>query len=417
MTQHADAPAEAEPAAAARTTTTTSTTSTLDGHYWERARRGAAPWIIGAVGLAALGIGQFVPLRHHMESDLRDRSLAALHGAGFGDVTVDFTGRDGRIGGSVASPADIQRAVDTVRSLEGVRVVSGNPAPPAAVAGATSPAVKAVIADGTLVLSGSVGSEAARQALVEAVTQAFGPGTVKDELTVGASTSDAGLAAFGSLVAGLGRSAAATADLSDGRLTLTGTVPDAGQLDAATAGANAVTGDPGKVTNQLTATGGATSASPTASDSPAASASPTASASPAASANPSASASPSPSGDPAQQPAQQALVDLPRVEFETGSATLTPSGRGVVATAAKILAANPTIRVRIDGYTDDLGDWEVNKALSSARADTVRSTLVADGIDAGRLQSFGWSEENPKVPNTSAANRATNRRVEFVVLP
>ena len=411
MTQHADAPAEAAPAAAARTTTTTSTTSALDGYYWERARRGAAPWIIGAVGLAALGIGQFVPLRHHMESDLRDRSLAALHGAGFGDVTVDFTGRDGRIGGTVASPADVQRAVDTVRSLEGVRVVSGNPAPPAAVAGATSPTVKAVIADGALVLSGSVGSEAARQALVEAVAQAFGPGTVKDELTVGASTSDAGLAAFVSLVAGLGRSAAATADLSDGRLTLTGTVPDAGQLDAATAGANAVTGDPGKVTNQLTAAGGATSASPTASESPAASASPSASESPAA------SASPSPSGDAAQQPAQQALVDLPRVEFETGSATLTPSGRGVVATAAKILAANPTIRVRVDGYTDDLGDWEVNKALSSARADTVRSTLVADGIDAGRLQSFGWSEENPKVPNTSAANRATNRRVEFVVLP
>jgi len=411
MTQQTEAPQDA---AGPATTTTTTRTSTLEGHYWERARRGAVPWIIGAVGLAALGVGQFVPLRHHMESDLRDRSLGALRAAGFGDVAVDFTGRDGRLTGTVASPSDIDRALATVRGLEGVRVASADLKVPGPVATAASPTVKAQLADGRLALIGSVGSEAARQALVETVKQAFGAGSVDDQLTVAASTSDAGLPALGSLVAALGPATTATVDLSAGRLTLTGTVPDAGRLEAAKAAAAAVTGDPAKVTNQLAVAAGTASASPTEA---AAAASP--SESPSASASPSAAASPSPSpsGDGTQTPAQQALVDLPKVSFETGSATLTPSGSAVVKRAAQILTANPSVNVRIEGYTDDLGDWDVNKALSSARADTVRRTLVADGIDAGRLSSFGWSEEHPKVPNTSAANRATNRRVEFVVLP
>jgi len=280
------------------------------GHYWERARRGAAPWIIGAVGLAALGIGQLVPMRHHMESDLRARSRTALDAAGLKGVVADFTGRDGTLTGVVGSAADRDRALQIVRSLDGVRV-----------------------ADGDLSMPGAVGAS-----------------------------------------------------------------PSASASESASASPSA-----------------SESASPSASES----ASPSASESASPSASASASASPSPSPSPSPSDAngtQQALTALPAIGFETGSATLTPAGRTVVAQVAKILAGEPAVAIRVNGYTDDLGDWDVNKGLSTARANTVRTTLIADGIAASRLSSFGWSEENPKVPNTSAANRAVNRRVELVVV-
>ena len=356
----------------------------LEGHYWERARRGATPWVLGAVGLAALGAGQLVPLRHHMEADLRDRSAAALQSAGLPGVTVEFTGRDGTLTGTVASPADIDRALRAVRSLDGVRVAEEHLTLPATTpAPAASPAVKAVTSAGTVTLTGTVGSEAARQALVTALAQTFGGSSVTDQLTVDPSTSDAGVADVPGLLAALGKGSAATVDLAAGKVTLTGTVADQAAIAAASNAATAVTGDPGKVANELTIGTGSPS---------------------------------SPSAAPSTRDAtQQALSALPRITFENGSDTLTPGGLAIVHQAADILKADPGRTVSIEGFTDDLGDWDVNKELSTARAQTVLTTLVASGVEAGRLSSFGWSEEHPKVPNTSAANRAVNRRVEFAV--
>ncbi|PID52904.1 MAG: hypothetical protein CSB46_11260 [Micrococcales bacterium] len=71
--------------------------------------------------------------------------------------------------------------------------------------------------------------------------------------------------------------------------------------------------------------------------------------------------------------------------------------------------------VAINGYTDDMGDEGFNLQLSKDRAAAVRSALASMGIAADRMTSDGFGENNPKVPNTSAANRAQNRRVEFVV--
>jgi outer membrane protein OmpA-like peptidoglycan-associated protein len=168
------------------------------------------------------------------------------------------------------------------------------------------------------------------------------------------------------------------------------------------------------------------STAPTSTGSPSPEATPSTSAAPSEAAtggSPSASASPSAStgasagagtGDLAG--VQQQLAALPQVTFDNASATLTPAGRAVVDRAAAILKANPTLKVRLDGYTDDNGDWDVNKGLSVARAQTVRQTLIADGVQGARLTTFGWSEEKPKAPNSSEANRALNRRVEFVVL-
>jgi outer membrane protein OmpA-like peptidoglycan-associated protein len=83
-----------------------------------RVRNPLIPVVVGGVGLIAIMLGQSVPNRHSVEDDLRTRSASALEAAGI-DADVRFVGRDGTV--RVAA-ADGDRALEIVRSVEGVRV-------------------------------------------------------------------------------------------------------------------------------------------------------------------------------------------------------------------------------------------------------------------------------------------------------
>ncbi len=109
-------------------------------------------------------------------------------------------------------------------------------------------------------------------------------------------------------------------------------------------------------------------------------------------------------------------IVLDGIEFETGSAAILPSSEGRLMRALQILLDNPDVRVEVSGHTDDVGGTAANRALSTARATSVRDWLVAHGIDAGRMTVRGYGESRPRVPNDSDANRAQNRRIEFNVL-
>jgi outer membrane protein OmpA-like peptidoglycan-associated protein len=69
----------------------------------------------------------------------------------------------------------------------------------------------------------------------------------------------------------------------------------------------------------------------------------------------------------------------------------------------------------IQGHTDDEGDAGRNLKLSDDRAKGVMAYLVSLGVDKVRLQAKGYGETMFKVPNNSAANRAINRRTDFVI--
>jgi chemotaxis protein MotB len=74
----------------------------------------------------------------------------------------------------------------------------------------------------------------------------------------------------------------------------------------------------------------------------------------------------------------------------------------------------------VEGHTDDVYINNVkfpdNWALSSARANSVvRYFISFDHLPGDRLTSEGFADTRPKVPNTSAANRAVNRRVVVLV--
>jgi outer membrane protein OmpA-like peptidoglycan-associated protein len=106
-----------------------------------------------------------------------------------------------------------------------------------------------------------------------------------------------------------------------------------------------------------------------------------------------------------------------KVRFATGSDKIRADSEPLLDQIAAALEGNPNIRkVRIEGHTDSVGGEEINRDLSERRARSVRSALVRRGIDEDRLEARGYGESNPIAPNKTAAGRAKNRRVEFVVV-
>ena len=86
----------------------------------------------------------------------------------------------------------------------------------------------------------------------------------------------------------------------------------------------------------------------------------------------------------------------------------------VIDEIAKLLQADPALKLSIDGHTDNTGGAEHNRTLSRARAEAVRSALLARDIYAARLGAQGFGADKPLADNGSDAGRAKNRRVELV---
>ena len=75
-----------------------------------------------------------------------------------------------------------------------------------------------------------------------------------------------------------------------------------------------------------------------------------------------------------------------------------------------------TIKVRIEGHTDSVGNEKYNKELSDRRAHAVRRYLMDKGIDGSRMEALGLGEEQPIDDNRTSDGRAANRRVEFHII-
>ncbi|MEN1728833.1 MAG: OmpA family protein, partial [Pseudomonadota bacterium] len=82
----------------------------------------------------------------------------------------------------------------------------------------------------------------------------------------------------------------------------------------------------------------------------------------------------------------------------------------------ELLQSEPDKRIRIEGHTDASGPATVNQRISQERAESVRDTLVAMGIDADRIQAMGMGEDFPIASNEDADGRTRNRRVDVILL-
>lgn len=117
---------------------------------------------------------------------------------------------------------------------------------------------------------------------------------------------------------------------------------------------------------------------------------------------------------------EQAVVDKALanriIEFQSGSAVLTPVGQGILNDMAVALNKVGGRSVRIIGHTDDQGIPATNLALSLARANTVKAYLITKGLHAESLTAQGLGSTKPIADNATDEGRRRNRRIEFDVL-
>jgi outer membrane protein OmpA-like peptidoglycan-associated protein len=111
------------------------------------------------------------------------------------------------------------------------------------------------------------------------------------------------------------------------------------------------------------------------------------------------------------------VVLLAPVQFAHDAATILPGSVPLLRHVADVLRNTSDIRkVEIQGHTDARGKPAYNRELSKRRAQSVLRYLVKTGVESSRLSAMGFGPDRPRVPNDTPAHRATNRRVEFVVI-
>ena len=110
------------------------------------------------------------------------------------------------------------------------------------------------------------------------------------------------------------------------------------------------------------------------------------------------------------------LTLLEPIQFQTASSKIKAVSFPILDEVVTLLKARPDMRMAIHGHTDSRGRRPMNMKLSKDRAASVLKYIVKKGIDEGRLESDGFGPDKPVETNDTAAGRAKNRRVDFIIL-
>ncbi len=112
--------------------------------------------------------------------------------------------------------------------------------------------------------------------------------------------------------------------------------------------------------------------------------------------------------DSGQLQADNLLMSL---QFSTGSSDIAPHYQEQVAALAQILNSSPEMKIDLSGYTDLIGEQSLNQTLSQARVESVRTLLMAQGVEEQQIATFAFGEESPVVANNESEVSFYDRRV------
>jgi len=109
-----------------------------------------------------------------------------------------------------------------------------------------------------------------------------------------------------------------------------------------------------------------------------------------------------------------------KVLFDSGQAVVKPGAEPLLDKIAQLISATHiTNPIRVEGHTDNVpvsgGPFHDNWELSAARATAVLEQFLSDGVSPAQLSMAGYADQHPIAPNTTAAGRGLNRRVEVVI--
>jgi outer membrane protein OmpA-like peptidoglycan-associated protein len=109
------------------------------------------------------------------------------------------------------------------------------------------------------------------------------------------------------------------------------------------------------------------------------------------------------------------MASAQNISFGATNAKLTTKSNTSLNQVITLLNENPTLKLRIEGHTDNAGDDDANMTLSQDRAAAVKAYLVSKGISEDRITTEGFGETMPIADNTTASGRMKNRRIEIKV--
>ena len=325
-----------------------------------------------------------------------DWGKGVLRGAGehrekaLGAVAA-FVPKDRRYGLTYVVDDDIGASSSTSAPATGASTSAASGAgadgPTSTVAGATTTApaggpldAAATVRASTIALTGKVASDDQRKLVLDAAVAAFKTANVTDQLTVAGPASpatDDAVQRFAAIITAMGpRLATGTASVRGTTIDLTGTVFNAQSvIELQNAIASTQTAEVPITSNLQVAIADV--------------------------------------GTLTQN--LNALLGRSGINFDSGSAVITPGSAPTLDNAASSILQIPGVRVAINGYTDNLGSATENQVLSQQRADAVKSYLVGKGVPADQLTATGFGPAQPKADNSTEEGRAANRRIEFVV--
>ncbi|MGD1959680.1 MAG: OmpA family protein [Fulvivirga sp.] len=111
-----------------------------------------------------------------------------------------------------------------------------------------------------------------------------------------------------------------------------------------------------------------------------------------------------------------ARVNLDNVLFEQSKSIIIPSSYEQLNLVVALLRENPSIKIRLEGHTDNRGDAKQNLKLSKERVEAVKTYLVKRGVAKKRVSGKGFGGSKPIADNSKLETRKLNRRVEFIIL-
>jgi len=104
------------------------------------------------------------------------------------------------------------------------------------------------------------------------------------------------------------------------------------------------------------------------------------------------------------------------VYFEFDSSDIRSEFVDVIAAHGRYLAGNASIRVRLEGHSDERGTREYNIGLGERRAQAVKRALMLQGVQESQVATVSYGEERPAVAGSDEAAYSKNRRVEIVYI-
>lgn len=112
------------------------------------------------------------------------------------------------------------------------------------------------------------------------------------------------------------------------------------------------------------------------------------------------------------------ILNMPNsITFDTNSSQLKASGVHTLSGVALVLKEYQDTAVQIVGHTDSSGGRDLNMRLSLQRADSVATSLIHQGVDGGRMSTYGVGPDQPMASNDTADGKAQNRRVTITLSP